>query len=366
MNEQLLMSETFRLARRGAGRVSPNPLVGALLYKNGIVAGSYHPAYGEFHAERRVLLSVPYRKSKGAVLFVNLEPCDHYGKTPPCTEIIKKSGVREVVIGMTDPNPVVRGKGIRRLRNCGIKVKLGVAEKEARFLNRGYIYHFEKKRPWFILKAASSLDGRIASAFGESRWISGEESRAFGHRLRYESDGVLAGRKTVLSDDPRLIPYKIKKSPHPLRRPIRIILDSNLKAGPGAGVFDTSSYDTIVFHSSLRLREKKVPGKTGARLIKVSRSGRGLNLKMIARALYEENIQTVLVEGGGEIFTSFYREGLVDEAYYFYHPFILGGDRAALLCSGPGFRLRRAYPFRTWNLKKMGEDFLFHGVCSRV
>lgn len=368
MNHDLLMEKALGLAQKGAGRVSPNPLVGAVVYKKGTVLScGYHGAYGQAHAEREALLKISPRAAKGAVLYVNLEPCAHYGKTPPCTDLIIKYGIKKVVVAMEDPHSLVGGKGIRKLREKGVDVLVGIQEKKARFLNRGYISHHERKRPWFILKGAASLDGKISSAYGESRWISGPESRLLTHEMRYVSDAVLAGKRTILGDNPRLLPYLLRKKHHPLKRPARIVLDTHLELPSGLRIFDTQLQDTFVFYHSAAKKKKESLEKKGVRLVRISRLRKGsITLREVADSLYREKIMTVLVEGGAEIFSSFFEEGLADELYFFYHPFILGGKKNPSLCAGKGFHLDRAYPVRIWDLKRWGEDFLFHGICSQV
>ncbi|RLD18238.1 MAG: bifunctional diaminohydroxyphosphoribosylaminopyrimidine deaminase/5-amino-6-(5-phosphoribosylamino)uracil reductase RibD [Caldiserica bacterium] len=361
MNKERLMRKVFELAEKGRGRVSPNPVVGAIVYKNGkIISEGYHKKFGGFHAERDAILKAG-KKTKGSKLFVNLEPCCHFGKTPPCVDLIISSGIKEVYISMKDPNPVVNGKGIRKLKRNGIKVEVGILEKEARFLNRGYVFYHEKKRPWIILKGGSTLDGKIASSKGESRWITDEFSREISHILRYNSDAVCVGINTLLKDNPSLTPYKVRKEIHPLSRPVRVVFDTDLRIPENAKIFDEAGIYPVIIYTA----KKKEIKKDGVEVMKVRKKNH-IILKDVIHDFYKRGFQYVLVEGGGEVFFSFYKEGFVDEVYYFYSPKIIGGREAPTLCDGEGFSLKNALVIKEWEIERLKSDFLFHGICSQV
>ena len=239
--------KVLRLAEKGRGRTSPNPMVGAILVKDGEVAGEgYHAKAGEAHAEI-IALQQAREEARGAALYLNLEPCTHYGKTPPCAPQVIESGVKRVVIGMEDPNPLVKGKGIEMLRRAGLDVEVGILEKECQRLNEAFCKYILKKEPFVILKVAATLDGKIATRNGDSKWISGEASRRFVHKLRDQVDGVLVGIGTVLKDDPQLT-ARIRGG----RDPYRIVLDSRLKIPEEAKVIGTSPSKTIIATTELR------------------------------------------------------------------------------------------------------------------
>lgn len=311
------MNEAVALARQALGRTAPNPSVGAVVVKDSQVLGrGFHPAAGMPHAEVYALREAG-EGARGADLYVTLEPCDHHGKTPPCTEAIINAGISRVVVGALDPNPLVAGRGIERLRAAGITVDTGVCGEACRDLILWYGTWMEKKRPYVILKAAITLDGRIASATGDSRWISSDESRALVHELRNRVDGVLVGSGTVLSDDPRLTCRTDGG-----RDPLRIILDPRLEIrrtarclGRGAVVFTL-------------LPEDARPGlkESGTRIVRMEPDASGrIPWADILGALGTMGLHAVMVEGGSGVYSSLLRSGLVDRVVVFIAPRILGG-----------------------------------------
>ncbi len=230
--DEKFMRVVLREAARGAGFVSPNPLVGAVAVKRGRLLGkAYHARYGEQHAEIALLEMMSPSQAKGATVYVNLEPCCHHGKTAPCTDALIRAGVERVVVGVEDPNPLVSGRGIRALRRAGIQVSVGVLDTESRRLNAPFLTFMELGRPWILLKVAQSIDGRIALKSGESRWITGETARREVHRLRAQLDAILVGALTVAEDDPELTVRSVRG-----RNPIRVVLDSRLRISPRAKV----------------------------------------------------------------------------------------------------------------------------------
>ena len=235
------MQTAIALARKGIGKTSPNPAVGAVIVKNGRIIGKgYHKKAGRAHAEINALKQAGI-KAKGAEMYITLEPCNHFGRTPPCTDVIIKAGIKKVFIGMKDPNPLVAGKGVRRLRSAGMDVEVGILEDECRGINEAYIKYITTKTPFVTLKLASTLDGKIATAAGESKWITGEDARRFAHRMRREADAVMVGIGTVLKDNPELTTRLVKG-----KDPIRIVVDSQLRIPVNAKVLNKKRGGIII------------------------------------------------------------------------------------------------------------------------
>jgi diaminohydroxyphosphoribosylaminopyrimidine deaminase/5-amino-6-(5-phosphoribosylamino)uracil reductase len=319
MTQEEYMKLAINLAKRGMGKTSPNPLVGAVVVKNDRIIGrGYHKRFGEPHAETNALTACK-DKAENATLYVNLEPCCHYGKkTPPCTDMIKKSGIKRVVCATLDPNPQVNGKGIKTLRDAGIEVDFGILEGEAKKLNEVYLKFIATGLPFVILKISQTLDGRIATKTGDSKWITQEDSRRFVHSLRSWVDAVLVGANTVRKDDPELTIHDARGE-----NPIRIILDSSGKISNYSKVIkENRNGKTIVATTIEKIREK-FNGKAEIWKIKKSKGGK-IDLVQLLRKAGENQISSLLVEGGSQIFTSFLKEKLVDKIYYFLSPKILG------------------------------------------
>ncbi len=333
--DEIFMKKVLRLARRGLGSTSPNPVVGALVVKNGQIIGSgYHRKAGAPHAEIEAL-SMAGERAKGSTLFVNLEPCNHYGRTPPCTKAILKSGIKRVVVGIADPNPNVTGGGCKFLRSKGVEVKYGVLEEECTRLNEVYIKYVKKGKPFVILKGALTLDGWIATKTGNSRWITNEKSRKFVHSLRKKVDAIMVGVETIIADNPLLSPYLTGNS---APDPVRVIADTNLRVPLESRVFNsgTSALTIIASGSNVsRTKRKRVEG-LGARVINCQMRDGRIDLADLLDKLAEMSIGSVLVEGGGTIFGSIIREGLVDKFYIFLAPKILGGNNGIPFTRGPG------------------------------
>jgi len=333
--DEIFMKKVLRLARRGLGSTSPNPVVGTLVVKNGQIIGSgYHRKAGAPHAEIEAL-SMAGERAKGSTLFVNLEPCNHYGRTPPCTKAILKSGIKRVVVGIADPNPNVTGGGCKFLRSKGVEVKYGVLEEECTRLNEVYIKYVKKGKPFVILKGALTLDGWIATKTGNSRWITNEKSRKFVHSLRKKVDAIMVGVETIIADNPLLSPYLTGNS---APDPVRVIADTNLRVPLESRVFNsgTSALTIIASGSNVsRTKRKRVEG-LGARVINCQMRDGRIDLADLLDKLAEMSIGSVLVEGGGTIFGSIIREGLVDKFYIFLAPKILGGNNGIPFTRGPG------------------------------
>lgn len=352
------MKRCLSLAEKGKGHVSPNPMVGAVLVKgNRIVGEGYHRLFGGPHAEVEAIRSAGKRAS-GSTLYVNLEPCNHFGKTPPCTKLLIKSGISEVVIAMRDPNPQVSGKGLRVLKNAGLNVVEGVLEAEARSLNEHFTKYITTGIPYVTIKVAQSLDGKIANSRGESKWISNKLSRKHVHLLRSEYDAVLVGAKTVISDNP-LLTSRIPGG----RNPIRIILDGKLRISRNANIFSIPlPARTIVITSTTSVREKnKKIRELERRNVEIlslpANRDQQISLKRALRALGKCDIASILVEGGSQTFSAFIRNSLADKALIFVAPRILGRGLAAF-DSFALAAIERQVRSNGFRLMMFGEDLL--------
>jgi diaminohydroxyphosphoribosylaminopyrimidine deaminase/5-amino-6-(5-phosphoribosylamino)uracil reductase len=336
-------------------------MVGAVLVKNGRVVGEgYHRKAGEAHAEI-VALRAAGQEARGSTLYINLEPCTHYGKTPPCVPAVIDAGVRDVVIGMIDPNPLVSGKGVAELRRAGLRVRTGVLERECRRLNEAFSKYILTREPFVILKAAITLDGRTATRSGDSKWISSEASRRLVHRLRNEVDGVLVGIGTVLRDDP-LLTARIRGA----RDPYRIVLDSSLRIPESSRVLTLTSGKTILVTTEKAPREKvERLEKGGTQVLVVEAKGENVSLKSCLSRLGEMGIMSLLVEGGSRVNGSFFDEGLVDKLLLFVSPRLLGDSQAPGIFGGKGVAsLKEAVPLKDVRTRRIGGDLLIEGYVE--
>jgi len=351
--DEYFMKLCLKLAVKGRGRVSPNPLVGAVVVKEGKVVGKgYHPYFGAPHAEVFALREAG-EEAKGATLYVNLEPCAHYGKTPPCTKAIIGAGIKRVVVGMIDPNPLVSGKGVRELREAGIEVETGILGEEAERLNEAYSKFITKGIPFVALKMAQSLDGKIATKTGESKWITGEKARKFVHRLRAEFDAVLVGAGTVLVDDPSLRAYGEG------RDPARIVLDGRGVVPPSAKVFQDGVRRLVFTTASAPSSWVDKLRDMGVEVIIIG-EGEKVEVGEMLRELGKRGIASLLVEGGGETSASFLEAGAVDKIFFFIAPLIIGGREAKTSVEGNGCQnLREAIKLKYPRIRKFGQDILF-------
>jgi diaminohydroxyphosphoribosylaminopyrimidine deaminase/5-amino-6-(5-phosphoribosylamino)uracil reductase len=385
MNDATYMKLALRLAAKGAGWVSPNPMVGAVVVKEGRIVGrGYHRAYGLPHAEVEALRKTG-AAAQGADLFVTLEPCNHQGQTPPCTQAVLNAGIRRVVIATRDPNPRVNGGGAEFLQDQGLQVEIGLLADEARRLNEAWFKWVETGLPFVIAKAACSLDGKIATASGESQWLTGEAARAYGHQLRHEVDAILVGIGTVLADDPQLTvrlpgrkrvgqggsPDKLTADQRPktedrfFRDPIRIVLDSRLRLPLDAKLLHLDSHaPTWVACTTAAPKDMIQEIKDlGADVLVMPAAASGLvALPPLLKELGRRQVQSLMVEGGAETLGSFFDQRLVDKFYFFYAPKILGGKTAPGMLAGAGvWRLGNALQARDLNIKKLGPDLLVMG-----
>lgn len=360
MNEKY-MKVAIAQARKAVGKVSPNPMVGAVVVKKGEILGrGYHHQAGSPHAEINALRKAG-KKTKNADLYVNLEPCCHYGRTPPCVNAIIDSGVKKVIIGIRDPNPLVSGKGISRLNAAGIITHVGVLEEECTALNEIYIKYITKKIPFTILKIAATLDGRIATRSGDSRGITGQQSLRVVHALRSQSDAIMAGIGTVQADNPLLTTRLHGKRG---KDPIRVIVDSSLKVSPRAKVFNPHSQAGVIIATTKNAseRKKKQLDKAGAKVLTIDSENGRVGLKKLMIALGKLEISSLLIEGGTRLATAALEDGIVDKIVFFYAPKILGGRLAPGITAGEGVEyINRALKVSDLKVRRCGEDILVEG-----
>lgn len=360
MDDSVYMKRVLQLAKRGTGRVSPNPRVGALIVQKGFpISEGYHRQFGGPHAEADALGKLNGKAAQGATLYVNLEPCTHFGKTPPCTDAIIKSGISHVVIGIQDPNPEISGSGIEKLRSRGIQVKTGVLSEACTDINRAYMKYIRTGIPYVTLKIAQSLDGRIALPSGKSKWITGDQSRRKVHRMRREYDAVLVGVNTVIQDDPQLA---IRTEKNVVSR--RIILDSRLRIPHRARALQISDHKKTILITTQQADPEKADKlrEKGAEVWPVAqdKSGRA-DLNSALKKLGDAQIASLLVEGGSQIFSAFIQQRLFDEVVVFIAPAGFGsGVHAFELPPISELSEALAFSFHSW--KKVGSDMMFRGI----
>jgi diaminohydroxyphosphoribosylaminopyrimidine deaminase / 5-amino-6-(5-phosphoribosylamino)uracil reductase len=363
-NDSKFMKEAIRLAAKGLGRTSPNPAVGAVVVRHGkIIASGHHKKAGLNHAEVEALSLIEGKGTASDVLYVTLEPCNHYGKTPPCTESIIKSGIRNVVIGMSDPNPGVAGGGAEFLRKKGIQVKSGILEAECRILNEGWLKFISTGRPFVIAKSALTLDGWSATSTGHSKWITNERSRNFVHRLRDRVDGVMVGVGTIIADDPSLTArLKNRKG----KDPVRIIVDTHLRMPHNAKVLnpDSDSRTIVVVGDKTPQTRLRAFERDGVSVMTSPTKDGKIDFSKLMDALGKMSIVSLLVEGGSEIMGSLLHERLIDKFYFFKAPRILGGDDGIPMARGKGpERMDGAIGLRGVEVRRFGDDTLISGYA---
>jgi len=333
-------------------------MVGAVLVRGGkIIATGFHRIAGEDHAEIVALKRVG-SKAKGATLYINLEPCSHYGRTPPCSRALIRAGVKEVVAGMMDPNPLVGGRGFRELKRAGIKVRVGLLEEECRTLNEAFIKYVTRRLPFVTLKLAASLDGKIAAVTGDARWISSETSRRMVHKLRNQVDAIVAGVGTVLADDPQLT-CRIPNG----RNPWRVILDSRLRIPLTAKLLRQTDPERSIIVTSDRSSHQKVRAieSLGAQVWRLRLRRGKIPWTAILRKLAAKGVLSVMIEGGATTAAWALREKAVDKILFFYAPMILGGDGRVMIDALGVKRVRQALRVRRTRVRKSGPDTLVSG-----
>lgn len=361
--DEKYMQRALRLAARARGRTSPNPMVGAVLVKDGvIIAEDYHRKAGELHAEALALKRAG-DAARGADLYVTLEPCCHTDKrTPPCTQAILASGLRRVVVAMEDPNPKVAGKGICELRSRGVDVAVGLCETEARELNESYCTYIVERRPFVILKSAMTLDGKIATPDGESKWITGEKARRVVHEMRSSVDALVSAIGTVKADNPQFT-SRIRGG----RNPKRIIIDPNLETPLTHHVLTTPPETILVVREAAR---KLYGDKTGLLTMRgveiISYDGDRLDLAWLMRLLGARGITSVLIEGGSSLNASALQAGIVDKVAVFVAPKMIGGRNSLTPVGGDFFRsLDNPYRIERMRARHVGDDLLIEGYINR-
>ncbi len=356
------MRAALRLARKGLGRTSPNPAVGAVIVRNGkIIASGYHKRAGADHAEIEALAKIGGKGKKDDTLYVTLEPCHHHGRTPPCTEAILVSGIKKLVVGMEDPNPKVCGGGCEFLAEKGVEVRTGILETACRQLNEAFLKFVTTGRPFVVAKSALTMDGWTATATGHSRWITNEKSRQFVHRLRDRLDGVLVGVGTVLADDPMLT-TRLKKGVG--RDPVRIIVDTDLRIPDEAKVLnsDSSALTLIAVGAHVPPQRLRRVEKSGVLILTCPTNEGRIDLAALMDILGGMDIVSLLVEGGSGIMGSMIRERLVDKFYIFKAPKIMGGNDGVPMASGPGpLEMNGCLRIKHIKLRRFGDDILVRG-----
>lgn len=359
MNDLAYMTLAQHLALKGKATVSPNPMVGAVIVKNGkIIAQGFHHHRGGPHAELVAMNKTKVNLS-GATMYVTLEPCFHYGRTPPCVDAVIKSGINNVVIGMKDPNRLTNGKSIAKLRRAGIKVQSGILEQELCRMNEAFVKYITKKMPFVVAKTAQTLDGKIATQRGESKWITSDITRKYSHDLRNEFDAIVVGINTVLKDDPRLNA--------PKKRLKKIILDSSLQIPLKAKLFNDTLPGNCFIATTKSADKKKLSllDKRGVNVIVCPVKNKRVDLKWLMKELARREIAKILIEGGGKVIGSALKDKLVDKMLIFVAPTIMGEQNAISSIDGlKAARLKQAVGLRDVEVRSIGEDFLIEGYIK--
>ena len=356
-NDERFMRRAMSLARKGMGVTSPNPMVGAVIVSDGqIIAEGWHKAAGRMHAEAEALAKVG-GSAVGATMYVNLEPCIHFGKTAPCAPAIVKAGIRRVVIGCIDPNPKVSGKGIAYLKDHGVETVTGVLQDEAMDLNRAFFKHITTGTPWVTLKMAMTVDGRIADRWMDSKYISNKESLQWVHKQRTISDAVMVGIGTIISDNPLLTPRNVKI----VKYPVRVVPDNNLQIHNDNILIKTAHDSPVwIYHGRSNPDKEHELEEVGCKIIKVESRNGLLDLKSVLKDMGRRGIQTVMVEGGARLAASLVREGLWDELAIFVAPKIAGDDRAISIFTGleEGVSIGSFKEMKLHKVSRFGDDVL--------
>ena len=360
--DKVYMKRALELAELGRGKVAPNPMVGAVIVKAGKIIGKgYHKKYGDNHAEVNAFENATEDVS-GATLYVTLEPCAHYGKTPPCAKRIVKEGIKKVVIGVLDPNPLVAGKGVNILKDAGIEVVVGVLEEECRKINEVFMKYIKTSRPFVLMKYAMSLDGKISTATGKSKWISCEKSRRDVHKLRNNLSAIMVGINTVIKDNP-MLNCRIEGG----NDPIRIIVDSNLRIPLDSKIVNTSNnISTIVAttHKADKDKIKLLEERNVEVIVAKEKDGR-VDITSLIDKLGEKKIDSILLEGGSEINFSCLQEGIVDKVRIYIAPKILGGNNAKGAVGGRGVsEIIDSFNIENIDISTIGSDIVVEGYVK--
>lgn len=368
MPEEKYMRRAIKLAKKGSGHVNPNPLVGAVIVRDGEIIGEgYHECYGQLHAERNAIANAKKRGNslEGSTIYVTLEPCCHYGKTPPCTEAIIEEKIARVVVGSDDPNPLVSGKGFQMLREKGIEVIPHFLKEECDAMNHVFFHYIRTGTPYVAMKYAMTMDGKIACYTGDSKWVTGEESRAHVQTLRNHYKGIMAGIGTVLADDP-MLNCRIEGG----RDPIRIIADSHLRIPMDSQLVRTAGQQPLIVaclpdadeEKVAQLQEKgvevlRIPGVTTADITEEQKEV--ISLPVLMKELGARKIDGILLEGGGQLNESALQARIVDRIYCYIAPKIFGGAQAKTPVEGQGLtRAADAWQFKRIGMQEFGQDIL--------
>lgn len=360
--DKYYMGLAKELAKKGIGKVNPNPLVGAVIVKNQEIIGKgYHMAYGKAHAEINAFNNAT-NDVKGATMYITLEPCSHYGKTPPCVDQIIQKGIKRVVVGSLDPNPLVAGNGIKRLKEAEIEVEVGVLESECNKVNEVFMKYIVTKRPFVVMKCAMSLDGKISTSSGESKWITGEASRRYVHETRNKLSGIMVGVETVIKDNPELT-CRIDNG----RNPVRIIVDSTLRIPLESKVIkETYKAKTIIATTKKASEDKiKTLEDKGVSILIIKLKNERVDLNDLMTKLGELEIDSILLEGGATLNFSALDEGIVDKVEIYIAPMIIGGEVSKTPVGGRGVEfLKEAYKLKDLSSKCIGDDILLEGYIE--
>lgn len=360
------MKLALELAKKGIGKVHPNPMVGAVIVKDGKILGQgYHKKCGEGHAEVNAFKDAEEKNEnvEGAEMYVTLEPCSHFGKTPPCADKIIEKKISKVFIGILDPNPLVAGRGVKKLKDAGIYVEYGILESECYKLNEVFMKYIVKKEPFVVMKTGMSLDGKIATYSGESKWITGEKSREDVHNLRNELTGIMVGINTVLKDNPQLT-CRVNGG----RNPIRIIVDSTLKIPIDCKIVNTAKEVETIIATTDKANLDKINSleDKGVKVIVVPSKNGKVNLKELMIALGNLKIDSILLEGGGTLNFSALEEGIVDKVKIYIAPKIIGGKDSKTPIEGKGIdNLKDAFKITNLSVSTIGEDILIEGYVEK-
>ena len=358
------MTRAIELSEKGIGFVNPNPLVGAVIVKNGKIIGEgFHEYFGGPHAEINAISSAD-EDINGATIYVTLEPCNHYGKTPPCTDRIIKEKFSKVVVGINDPNKLVNGNGIKKLKEAGIVVKSGVLKNEIKKLNEIYYKYIFSKQPFCTMKTAMTLDGKSSTFSGNSKWISNQKSREYVHELRHQYSGIMVGVNTIINDDPELTDrsnYEKKK------HPVRIVVDSNGRMPLNSKVMNTTNAQTIIAVTYNAGNEFiNTANQKGAEVIICHKKNQKVDLNYLFNELGKMNIDSILLEGGSSLNFSALQEGLVDKVFSFISPKLIGGIDSKTPVGGKGFdKISDAIKLRIDNIKRFDEDILIESYIEK-
>lgn len=360
------MGRALELAQKAYGRTSPNPMVGAVVVKRGKIVGEgYHSRAGQPHAEIEAL-RLAGSMAKNADLYVNLEPCCHFGRTPPCTNAIIEAGIKRVFVGMLDPNKLVGGKGLRALKAQGIESVSGILEKECLKLNEAFIKVMKTGIPFVIMKSAMSLDGKIATRSGDSRWITGELARNHVHKIRSHVDAIMAGTETVLKDNPRLT-CRLKTGT--VKHPVRIVLDRRNRVPLTANIFKNSCSQSVIYVTGpdISSTRRKALAKQNVEIL-ISRFGEnGFYIKHLLRELAKRGLNSILLEGGAELNASVLKAGVVDRVIAFISPILIGGAEAPGFLGGQGvMKVNRALSLKDLKVTKIGDDLMVEATPCLV